>query len=170
MMEYIVWDCNAGFSEDFQESVRQDYPDMSEKEIADLAIELNGDYLDDERANLNINLNNEIVAIATLGLWNGPKPAYKVFGKNIAGCLTSEYDPIWYVDKNGDFRCHESHHDGTNEILYREFKGISETQKENFLAKIYNGTVTRHDINRCTRRVGDRIADVYGWTVRKART
>jgi hypothetical protein len=174
MMEHIIWDCNAGYNDNFQKAVMEDYkeenPNMTEDEAADLAIELNQSYLDDERANLNISLDNNIVAIATLGLWNGTRSGYRLFNNNIASCLTSGYDPVWYVDNNGDFRCHESHHDGTNEILYREFKDISETQKENFLDKIYNGTVTRHDINRYTRRIGDKIANVYGWEVRKART
>ena len=174
MMEHIIWDCNAGYNDDFQKAVMVDYadeyPDMTEDDACRLAIELNDEYLNDERANLDIDLENNIVIIATLGLWNGHKSGYRVIGKNIAGCLTSNYDPIWYVDKNGDFRCHEAHHDGVNELLYREFKDISETQKENFLDKIYNGTATRHDINRYTRRIGDKIANVYGWEVRKAKT
>lgn len=171
-MEHIIWDCNAGYNDDFQKAIMQDYadeyPDMTEADACRLAVELNDEYLADERISLNINLDNNIVAIATLGLWNGPKSAYKVMGKNIAGCLSSNYDPVWYVDKNGDFRCREAHHDGTNEILYREFKDISETQKENFLQKVYDGVVTRQDITRYTRRVGDRIAAVYGWTIRKS--
>lgn len=172
--KYIIWDCNAGYSEEFQKAVWEDYkeyyPDMTEDEIAEYAIELNSTYLGDERMNLNINLDNDIVAIATLGLWDGNKSAYKLFDNNIASCLTSNYDPVWYVDKNGDFRCHEAHHDGTNTILYREWKDISQEKKDNFLQKIYDGTVTRHDINRYTRRVGDRIANVYGWQVRKTKT
>lgn len=175
MTEHIIWDCNAGYSPEFQKFVREDYseehPDMTDDEALDLSLELNRRYLDDERMNLNIELPNEIVAIAVLDLWNGKKSGYKLFGHNIANCLHSYNYPVWYVDGNGDFRCSDAHHDGTNQYLYREFKdGISETAKENFLNKIYDGTVTKADISRYTRRIGDKIANVYGWNVRKART
>ena len=65
-----------------------------------------------------------------------------------------------------DLCCEAIHHDGTDHYLYRVFKpDISDTRKENFLNKICRGTVTRADITRITRRLGDKIAEVYGWKI-----
>lgn len=84
---------------------------------------------------------------------------------NIRDCLYSQYDyTTWYVDDKGDFRCRDIHHDGTNRYLYRAYKdGISEYQKDRLKEKLYEGTATRADVERVTRRLGDEIGKVYGW-------
>ena len=74
------------------------------------------------------------------------------------------------MDKNGDFRCDAIHHDGTNHYLYRAYKdGVSDTQIENLKEKIYRGIATRSDITRVTRRLGDDIAKVYGFSIPRQR-
>ena len=40
-------------------------------------------------------------------------------------------------------------------------------QIDRLKGKIYNGTATRADITRLTRRLGDEIARVYGWEIPK---
>ena len=61
-------------------------------------------------------------------------------------------------------RCDAIHHDGTNHYLYRTYKdGVTEAQKDRLKEKIYDGTATRADITRVTRRLGDDIGRVYGW-------
>ena len=102
--------------------------------------ELNADYLDDERTNLNIQLSQPILVIADLGRWNGRVMGYKeIPSGNIQDCLYSDTDySTWYMDKLGDLRCDAVHHDGV---------------------------ATRADITRLTRRLGDEIARVYGWEI-----
>jgi hypothetical protein len=69
------------------------------------------------------------------------------------------------VDRLGDLRCDAVHHDGTNHYLYRVYKpGVSELQMERLKEKLYDGTATRSDITRITRRLGDAIGKVYGWS------
>ena len=71
------------------------------------------------------------------------------------------------VDKNGDLRVH---HDGINHYLYRVYKdNATESQIENLKEKLYRGLATRADITRITRRLGDEIANVYGFTIPKQR-
>lgn len=41
--------------------------------------------------------------------------------------------------------------------------GVSETQIENLQDKIYRGIDVSYDISRLTRKLGDKIAEVYGW-------
>lgn len=132
--------------------------------------ERNGEYLDDERMNLDIQLDKPILVIGDLGLWNGRYSGYReIKNGNIKDCLYSECDYVtWYVDKLGDMRCDAVHHDGTNHYLYRTYKdGVSDAQIENLKEKIYRGTVTRADITRITHRLGDEIGKVYGWNFTK---
>ena len=164
--KHIVWsDINLDIDK-WRDDLLAEYPAASENELITKMYEINNDYLDDERANLNIQLPREIIAIADLGRWNGRFSGYKVIESgNIKDCLYSDCDMNeWYVDKNGDFRCNAIHHDGTNYYLYRTFKdGITDYQIENFKDKIYNGKATWADITRITRRLGDEIGKVYGW-------
>ena len=76
----------------------------------------------------------------------------------------------WYVDRLGDLRCDAIHHDGTNHYLYRTYKpGVRQSQIEKLKEKLYFGTATRADITRITRRLGDDIAKVYGFSILRQR-
>ena len=46
---------------------------------------------------------------------------------------------------------------------------MSDTQIENLKEKIYRGIATRADITRVTRRLGDDIAKVYGFSIPRQR-
>lgn len=164
---HVIWTSDVDFV-DWRDDLEEQYPDATENELYRLMCEINSDYLEDERINLNIQLPEEIVCIADLGLWNGRKSGYHIIKSgNIADCLYSKYDPTWFVDGYGNLRCDDVHHDGTNHYLYRMWKpGLSESAKNTFLWKIYEGTVTSADITRYTRRIGDYIGKVYGWEVR----
>ena len=62
------------------------------------------------------------------------------------------------------------HHDGTNHYLYRTYKpGVRQSQIDNLKEKLYFGTATRSDITRITRRLGDEIAKVYGFSIPRQR-
>ncbi len=162
----LIWSNRELDYKDWKNALEAEYPDLTENERINRMYELNSDYLDDERRNLNIQLSCPIIVIADLGLWDGRKSGYKeIQSGNIKDCLYSDCDyNTWYVDKNGDFRCEAIHHDGTNYYLYRTYKdNVSDAQIESFKWKIYNGTVTRADINRVTRCLGDEIGKVYGW-------
>lgn len=166
--DHLIWSNYALDYADWKEGLEEEYPELTDEERYLLMYEINGDYLDDERTNLNIQLSQPILVIADLGLWNGHHSAYEeIASGNIRDCLFSGRDieySTWYVDKLGDMRCDAVHHDGTNRLLYRTYKdSATEAQRDNLLAKIYAGTATRADINRVTRRLGDEIGKVYGW-------
>ena len=135
----IIWSNENLDYEDWRDSLAEDYPDLTEAQREALMYELNADYLDDERTNLNIQLSQPILVIADLGRWNGRVMDYK-----------------------------EIPSDGTNHYLYRTYKdGVTEEQIDRLKGKIYNGTATRADITRLTSRLGDEIARVYGWEIPK---
>ena len=117
---HVIWS-NYGLDyEDWRDDLEADYPDLSEDERISLMYEINGDYLDDERANLNVQLSQPILVVGDLGLWNGRRMGYKeIPSGNIRDCLYSNTDySTWYVDRLGDLRCDAIHHDGTNFYLW----------------------------------------------------
>lgn len=170
--KHVIWSDYALDYDDWKDDLEEQYPDLSESERMALMYEINGNYLDDERANLNIPLSQPILVIGDLGLWNGRRMGYKeIKSGNIRDCLYSDTDyTTWYVDRLGDLRCDGIHHDGTNHYLYRTYKpGVSKEQIENLKDKLYYGTATRADITRITRRLGDDIAKVYGFSIPRQR-
>ena len=166
---HIIWTDDLDY-DDWKADLKEQYPDLTDDERMAMMYELNGDYLEDERTNLNIQLSRPILVVGDLGLWHGRRMGYKeISSGNIRDCLYSERDidsATWYVDKNGDLRCDAVHHDGTNHYLYRTYKdGVSDTQIEHLKEKLYRGIATRADITRVTRRLGDEIANVYGFPI-----
>ena len=79
--DHLIW-TNYGLDyEDYRDQLDEDYPELSDAEKEQLMYELNDDYLQDERANLNIQLSQPILVVAQLGLWNGVKPGYREIGR-----------------------------------------------------------------------------------------
>lgn len=166
MKERTIW-TNILDYEDWKADLKEEYPDedgYDEDDRWNRMYEINDEYLDDERMNLNIHTNG-IVALGDIGRWNGRVSGYKEVGDRISDCLYSDCDYVkWYVDRYKNFRMTGHHHDGTNYVLYREWKdGITEEQKENFLNKAYYGKLSKNDISRYTQSLGKKIAEVYGW-------
>lgn len=164
---HIIWSDDLDY-DDWKEDLEEQYPELSDDERFEMMYEINNGYLNDERCNLNIQLSRPILVVGDLGLWHGRRMGYKeIESGNIRDCLYSDTDySTWYVDKNGDFRCDAIHHDGTNHYLYRTYKdGVSEMQIDNLKEKLYHGTATSKDITRITRRLGDEIANVYGFPI-----
>lgn len=172
MKKHVIWSNDYDVIEALEKEIRENPDDFvagydKDDDFWPIACQVNDDYLDDERVNLNIEVGTDIVVISNLGLWNGRFVGYReLHSQNIRDCLRGVVGDYvtWYVDELGDLVCDDTHHDGTNHYTYRAWKdGVSDTQKENFLDKVYRGVVTRKDITRYTRKLGPYIADVYGW-------
>ena len=170
----VIWSNEYDVIESLEKEIRENPDDFvagytKDDDFFAIAYQMNDEYLDDERANLNIDVGDEIIVIADLDLWDGHHQAYKLLNKtNIADCLNTSGmsgDYItWFVDDRGDLMCRDCHHDGTNLYTYRAWKpGISAMQRLNFLYKVRFGKATRKDITRYTRKIGTYVADAYGW-------
>ena len=141
---------------------------ITEEDIYNECDFLQSTWFDDELSQLaSVDEGYGLIAIADLGRWNGRFSGYKELKQLCTVMYSScDYEKV-YVDSNGDLRKDESHHDGSNSILYRYWKdGLTTEQKENFMNKIYNGECTQKDITRYTRKAGLGIANMFGWTVR----
>lgn len=174
---HIIWSNYNLDLKDWIEDIKErldecgvDYSDWDEDMFYQKMVEVNDLYLDDERCNLNIPTEGKIIIIAKLGLWNCSPNAYKLVpdnSHNISSCLCFEKDcdyAEWWVDSHNNLRSRQSHHDGTHQLLYREFKpNLSVKQQDNFCNKILQQKVTSKDITKYTCSIGKHVRNVYGW-------
>lgn len=117
--------------------------------------------LDDERSNLNVEVDGYIVAFANLGLWNGRVNGAKLVGTNVNNILSSSCDYCtWYCDVH-NVRSEQIHHDGTNYILYRVAKDYK--QAERLVKKVAYGDMTEEEFRKATKSLRPYVAKVYGW-------
>lgn len=162
--ERIIWQNIDIDIKDYEEFLQEVYPDITDDyDKLSLCLDLNNDYLDDERINLDIQLSNPIIVIADLGLWNGRRSGCSIIDSgNINDILYSNDCDYckWYADRyNIRFTGH--HHDGTNYYMYREVKDMDKI--DILTDKLYNGTATQADVTRYTRSIRKHVARVYGW-------
>ena len=170
MTKRIIWsnmnldidDWRAGYAEYLGMNDLDDDPN-DENAIYDWMTEMNDAYLDDERYNLDKEVDGRILIIADLGLWNGRKQGYKIIeSRNIKDILYPDCEYVdWYGDGE-DIRCIASHHDGTNYYLYRVIRENRNIDK--LLDAIYNGEeITSSKLNYYTKSLYKDVAKVYGW-------
>ena len=76
MKKKVIWSNSNLDYEDWKDFFDDEYPDLTEDKRIDLMYELNNKYLDDERMNLDIPVDEKIVVIADLGRWHGRIPGY----------------------------------------------------------------------------------------------
>ena len=175
MKKYIIWqNYNIDLEEeDYKDFLKEYYPDVtSEEEKYYIIEELNSQYFEDERVNLNILLDDDIIILADIGRWDGRHRGYKeLHSNNIADCLQFAEDcdyAEWWVDSYGNLKSRQSHHDGTHYLLYRAWKkGVTEKQKESVLEAIRRSTISQRTLRRYTEGIGKYVAEVYGWRVKK---
>lgn len=165
--KHIIWSNFVDLEdyEDYFKEIEEDGKTLTDNEKLDMVYDMLEDYIQDERANLDIQLEDEILVIGTIGLWNGTIRGYKIIKNgNIADCLCDNCDYCeWYVDRYN--LCFDgAHHDGTNSYIYRTWKeNLSDKQKDNFLDKLYYGKATSKDITRYTKSLKPIVCKVYGW-------
>lgn len=117
--------------------------------------------LDDERTNLDIEVDGYIVAFTNLGLWNGRVNGAKLVGTNVRDILHSYDDYVtWYCDVH-NVRAEMIHHDGTNYVLYRVAK--NKEQAENLVNRIDCHGMTEKQFRRVTKSLRPYVANEYGF-------
>lgn len=116
-------------------------------------------HIEDTRMNFGVLNIGRILVIADLGLWNGHKQGYKILD-GIEDVFYSETDYTnWYFDGH-NLRSENSHHDGTNYLLYREIR--EDRNIDNLLTKIYNGDeISNSTLNYYTKSLKEYVRAVY---------
>jgi len=166
--EYVIWSNEYLDWADWQEAFDGEFDHCTEEEKFQLMNNLNNDYLEDNRYEMDVSVGSPIIIIADIGKWDGRHTGYRILESgNLRDCLYTELDGVtWYVDNKGDFRMDGYHHDGHNYYLYRKFKdGIDGDVRDDFCEKILDHTLTEEDIEAVTERLGDDISKIYGFTL-----
>lgn len=175
MKKRIIWTNEVDISDEAIAAFREDNADLIEEwfggetptdsQIIDEIYRDNELWFDDEKANLNISADHQIVCIGDLGLWHGRVSGYRVLGTNINDIFgTTSGDYITFYADAYNVHCDDAHHDGTNHYLYRELVGTKENC-DRLLDAIYEGKASREMIRRYTRSILPYVAKVYGWPV-----
>ena len=128
----------------------------------ELCRDINSTYLSDETANLNVPLDNIVVAFARLGLWNGVKPGFKLLSTNLNSIFQVNCDiNTYYYDRyNVKARC--VHHDGTNHITFRKLKsGVNKDWFENYMYD-NNFELSSSQLSRYTESLVPYVKSIYG--------
>jgi len=167
MKKNIIWDNWNIDMDNWADFLEEEYPEVTdESEKYMLVSDMNDEYLNDERMNLDIDLPEQIIVLADIGTWRGRRYAYKVLDEaNVAACLhDADCDYCtWYCDRY-NMHFDGAHHDGTNHYTYRMFRpGLTEEQKEHFTELIYFGKCNDRAIRRYTVSLQPYVAKVYGW-------
>ena len=157
-MRRVIWS-NNDFDEWHDAMLDEGYP---EEEISpEEYCYWRNDELDDERANLNLEVDGYIVAFARLGLWYGKVNGAKLVGTNVSQILSTSDDyATWYCDVH-NVKCDTIHHDGRNHILYR----VADTKEkaERLVNRIADGGMSEEQFRRATKSLRPYVAKVYGW-------
>ncbi len=153
----VIW-TNNDYAE-WEACMKEDYP--TEEITYERYSEDCDFYLEDERCNLNKEVDGVIVAFANLGLWDGRTNGARIEGTNVKDILHSGCDYLdWYCDRY-NVRCDAIHHDGRNHYLYRVAK--DREQAERLVNKIAYGGMTEEQFMKATRSLRPYVAKEYGW-------
>jgi hypothetical protein len=147
-----------------EEEYSEDYPNgVDDSRVTDEVYDRIDMEFEDEESNLYKQLDGRILAIASMGLWNGRKSGYKILGNNLNEVLTSSIgcdEKEVYCDAYNVY-AEGYHHDGRNHVEFREIR--EDRNIENLLDKIYSGKeVTRREMNYYTRSLRPYIKSIYG--------
>ena len=165
MKERLIWSNLDIFYdewvEDFKDSCEANGIDENEKDLYEWVDECLSDYLDDERVNLNKEVDGVIVCFADLGLWDGHHQGARIFGTNVKNILYSDCDyTSWYCDR-WNVHCTAAHHDGRNHYLYRVAKDMDTAKR--LAEKIAYEGMTEQQFMKATKSLRPYVARVYGW-------
>lgn len=172
MKEHVIYKTYGFLTSKEIESFKKD---IQANRIADGEEELTEDQLTDavyedvnnsyeyEVENLDRELDGKILAVASLGLWNGRKTGYKILGSNLKEVVSSfGCDDVKIYVKGSNIYFEGRHHDGTNYIEFREIKNADNI--DNLTNKLYAGeSVSRSQLNYYTKPLGKHVKEIYGF-------
>lgn len=149
-----------------KEFLSECYPEIEQTDeaIADeIYFRINQSF-DDETENLYKPLEGRILAIASMGLWNGRRTGYKILGNNLKEVLTStigcDEKEVYFDGHN--IKAEGYHHDGRNFVEYREIR-----EGKNIIRLIHkihsNEPISRRELNYYTKPLGKYVKQIYGW-------
>lgn len=165
MKERIIWDNldveYDDWKEDFKDWCEVNGFDEDEMDLYEWVDECLSNDLDDERCNLDEEVDGVIVVFADLGLWDGHHQGSRIEGTNVKNILHSDCEYVkWYCDRY-NVRCTAAHHDGRNTYLYRVARDMDTAKR--LVEKIAYEGMTEQQFMKATKSLTTYVARVYGW-------
>lgn len=156
----VIWTNILDF-DDWKQDLIEEYPDYTDSQLEDIMYETNNDCLENEKAFLSYELGHPIVVLGNLGLWDGRRTGYKfIRGTNLNDCFSGTVgDYITWYTEDGDLKCKDIHHDGTNYYTYR---AVTIPQHE-FEEYVYEHSF-KEAVNKYTEKLGRFVERFYGVT------
>lgn len=145
-----------------QEFFDEFYPDATEAERWEMAVETNANYLDDERDNLNKPAGGRIVVFADVGLWYGRRDGYKILDSDRLSGIFNLDDGCDYHEftlEDGECCGAGIHHDGRNNYIFRALR--ADLDDDTYNAALEND-LTFDELWDATRSIAHDIAEIYG--------
>jgi hypothetical protein len=172
-MKRTIWKSYGMYSikelEELEQSEREhlkenNFENYETTDVTDIIYEEINLWFEDETDNLNKQLDGRILAIASMGLWNGRKIGYKILDNNLNEVLTStigcDEKEVYFDGYN--IKAEGYHHDGRNYVEYREIREDKNIDK--LLDKIYmNKPISRSELNYYTKPLGKYVKQIFGW-------
>ena len=158
--EYALNDARESFIENGYKP-----EEITDEMLHDRLYEWNSMYLDDERANLNIETDGFIIAYCDMGFWNGRETGLMKIGTNVRDIFNDNYScdiHDFYVDPY-NVRYTGHHHDGSHYLLFRMVADEDAAQRmmDKFVANDYE--LDEADFRKKTKSIRKFVAKVYGW-------
>lgn len=160
--DHLIWTNEVDY-DDWKDDLKEYYPDeegYDDDYRMNAMYEINNDYLDDEKANLNKELGVNLVMIGYLSLWDGNRTGWKhINGTNLNDIFQGTCGDYitWYVNEEGDICCDDCHHDGTNHYVYRAIKNdITDWEFDELMDE-------GKKIDDLTEKLGHYVKEIYGW-------
>lgn len=154
------------------QEIKEEYLDEENTEITDEQaydraledIQYSFDDLEYEFENIAKKINNKVIAIADLGLWDGKHMGYKIMEFSDILSVFNEFNDFEIFIEDNDLKAIGYHHDGTNYYTFRLIKdNITDSQLANFECLFLNGEkITKHQISYYTKSLANIIADYFG--------
>ena len=158
--EYALNDARESFIENGYKP-----EEITDEMLHDRLYEWNSMYLDDERANLNIETDGFIIAYCDLGFWDGRRTGLMKIGTNVSDIFNSNYScdiHDFYVDPY-NVRYTGHHHDSSHHLLFRMVadEDVAQRMMDKFVADDYE--LDEADFRKKTKSIRKFVAKVYGW-------
>lgn len=163
----MIW--SDQYDEKWEEEYKAEHPDASDEEVMQAFAEECSISFDDEKLNLNIPIERDVLVIKTINRWDGQTIWCSRISRATIGDLLERFmdGNSFYVESDtGDMVGEAYHHDGTNYYRFREISADAlHDDIADLVYKIEEGEDYAEDLAKLTKSFGGRIAKVYGWEV-----
>lgn len=161
MVKRVIWTSDVDWKS--IEALEKD-ENLSESVAYEAEREDNLTWLDAEKSNLDIEVQNPILVVADLGLWNGRRSDYRILsGSRVADIFGVQCgDFVTYFADAYNVCCEDIHHDGINRYIFREIRD-PEGYCQPLLDALRGQRNYKALMKRYSKSLLPYVADVYGW-------